>query len=124
MKRFKVLIFSLAILTISSCNKDENDNKTGFVTFGANYHVINCTTTVAIYVDGNNIGTLENPTNEILDCEQNENLTKEVSFGEHSYKVEIRPNSGTGCTKDISGTFDMIENECEKIFVDFYTIEF
>ena len=44
-----IIFIGLTILS-SSCNKDKT-NKTGFVTFGANYNIINCITTVTIYVD-------------------------------------------------------------------------
>jgi len=93
---------SFAII-FSSCNKDENDN-TGFITFGANYNIINCITTVTIYVDNTNIGTLTSYTDTISDCGEESNITKELSVGEHSYKIEIRPESGTGCMKISSST--------------------
>ncbi|MEN8122384.1 MAG: hypothetical protein ABFS35_18710 [Bacteroidota bacterium] len=94
----------------------------GFVTFGANYHIINCLSTVTVYLDGFNIGTLQNPTDTIKECGQPENITKEISTGKHYYKVEIRPKIGTGCLKDIFGTFEIEENECEKVFIDYRTI--
>ena len=115
-----IVFIGLTILS-SSCNKDKT-NKTGFVTFGANYNIINCITTVTIYVDNINIGTLKNFTDTISDCGEKSNITKELTVGEHSYKVEIRPKDGTGCTKDIYGSFTIKENECKKIFIDYKTI--
>lgn len=122
MRKFRLVISILIIFAgfviVNSCDKAENDKK-GFVTFGANYHIINCITSVTIYVDDKNIGTLENPTNSIVDCGEETNITKELTVGEHSYKVEIRPEIGSGCTKDITGTFTISENKCEKIFIDY-----
>ena len=115
-----VLFVSFALI-FSSCNKEEN-NKSGFVTFGANYNIINCISTVTIYLDDKNIGVLTSPIDTILDCGQDQNITKEVLVGNHSYKVEIRPESGTGCTKDINGSFEIKENECKKIFIDYRII--
>lgn len=125
MKKFRLVIHTLVIflglVTINSCDKADNDKK-GFVTFGANYHIINCVTTVTIYVDDKNMGTLENPANSIMDCGEESNITKELSVGEHSYKIEIRPEIGSGCTKDIMGTFTISENSCEKIFIDYLQV--
>jgi len=111
------LIILLGIIIIQSCNKVEDE--TGFVTFGANYHIINCISNVMIYVDNEKIGTLTNSTDTIIDCGEESNITKELTIGDHSYKIEIRPETGTGCTKDIIGTFTIIKNECEKIFIDY-----
>lgn len=119
-----ILIFILGISIFNSCNKDKKD-KTGFVTFGANYDIVNCISTVTIYIDNENIGTLNNPTNSIIDCGEESNITKELSIGEHSYNIEIRPENGTdgaGCMKDINGTFIVSENKCEKIFIDYLQV--
>ena len=99
------------------CHNDATDGY-GFVTFGANYHVINCISTVTVFLDRENIGDLQNPTEAINDCGEAENLTKKISVGEHTYRIEIRG----GCTNDITGTFVMSENECKKIFIDYYRI--
>jgi len=115
------LIIIIGIFVFNSCDNGENDKK-GFVTFGANYHIINCVTTVAIYLDNEYIGTLPNSTDTIIDCGMESNITKELSIGDHSYKVEIRPENGTGCTKDITGTFTVLENKCEKIFIDYLQV--
>lgn len=116
-----LIVFSGITIIFSSCDKAETDKK-GFVTLGANYHIINCISTVTIYVDNKNIGTLENPTDSISDCGEDSNITKELLIGEHTYKIEIRPESGTGCSKDINGTFTISENECEKIFIDYLQV--
>ncbi len=122
MKKYILIISTLIVLfgglILNSCNKPE-DNKTGFVTFGANYHTINCISTVTIYVDNKQIGTLTSPTDTIISCGEKFNITKELSVGEHSYKIEIRPECGTGCTKDINKTFTISENNCEKVFIDY-----
>ena len=95
-----------------------NDNKEGYVTFGANYHVINCLSTVTIFLDRENIGTLQRPVNAISECGEAGTLTKKIPIGEHTYRVEIQGN----CEKNITGTFVVSENECEKIFIDYFQI--
>lgn len=105
------------ILIFSSCNK-----KNGVVTFGANYHIINTVTNVTIYVDDVKLGTLPNSTDRITDCNEASNITKELPAGTHSYKIEIRPQSGDNNVKDINGTFTLDKDECEKIFIDYRTI--
>jgi len=95
------------------------EKKVGFVSFGANYHVINCQSTVTVFLDGEKIGALQKPVNAINDCREEGNLNRKISVGEHSYHVEIR---GDCEPKDISGTFAVSENECIKIFIDYYQI--
>ena len=99
------------------CHNDNGKGK-GYVTFGANYHVVNCISTVSIFLDSENIGTLQNPVDAISECGEEKNLTKKISVGEHTYRVEIRGS----CTKDIVGTFVVSESECKKIFIDYYQI--
>ncbi len=124
----KHLIFLTALIvffTFSSCSKKENEEEieeSGFVTFGANYNIINCITNVTIYVDDENIGTLANYTDSISECGDENCITEELAIGEHSYKVEIRPESGSGCSKDVEGTFIISQDECEKIFIDYLEI--
>ena len=115
------LILFMGIIIVSSCDK-EADKATGFVTFGANYHIINCISNVTIYVDNELIGSLTNPTDTITDCGEESNITKELTIGQHLYKVEIRPETGIGCTKDINETFTISENDCEKILIDYLKV--
>ena len=123
MKRTVLLLFVIPLFFLNvSCSKDESKN--GTVTFGANYNVINCITNVTIFVDGEKIGKLESYTAEITDCGQPGNVTKKLPVGEHTYKVEIRPEAGSVCAKDINGTFLIRENECTKVFVDYDKIKF
>ena len=118
-----ILIVSLLLtLSVSSCGEELNVQKKGSVTFGANYHMINCITTVTIFLDGKNIGTLQHCFDAIENCGKAENITKDISIGKHSYKVEIRPDIVSGCTKDITGTFEISENECKKVFIDYLQI--
>ncbi len=116
-----MLILLFGILVFNSCNEEEND-KTGFVTFGANYHIANCLSTVTIYIDDENIGTLTKPTDTIINCGEESNITKELPIGIYSYKVEIFSERGPDCTKDITGTFKIFENQCEKIFIDYLQV--
>lgn len=125
MENFRLAITTLIILLgisiFYSCDKTE-DKGTGFVTFGANYHIINCISKVTIFIDNEKVGTLTNPTDTIIDCGEESNITQELTVGDHLYKIEIRPETGTGCTKDINGTFTISENECEKIFIDYLEV--
>jgi len=116
------IILCLFLIIGFTCNKSVTPK--GTVSFGANYGVINCITSVTIYVDNNKIGVLGSTIDNITDCGQNGTITKDLSVGQHSYKVEIRPLSGIGCTKDITGTIQIVENECSKVFIDYYTIAF
>ena len=121
-KNILLIAISIIFLTISCDNDDVKE--TGTVTFGANYHAINCITYVTVYIDGTELGTLQSPTDEITECNAPENLSKELTVGKHSYLIEIRPELGTGCTKDIVGSFELDENECEKLFIDYFEIDF
>jgi hypothetical protein len=122
MKKITWLLLSTLMIIVLSCDKAET--KTGTLSVGANYGVINCPVIVTIYVDDINIGTLESPVEDISDCGQPGTLTKDLSIGQHNYKVEIRPPSGVGCTKDLTGQVQVDENECKTIFIDFHTIVF
>lgn len=117
-----LLAASFLLLLIISCSKEET--KKGTATFGANYDVINCITNVTIYIDGEKMGKLNSYTHGITECGQPENLTRELSVGQHSYEVLIRPESGSGCTKDITGNILIYENECTKVFVDYFAVDF
>jgi len=117
-----VLICGVMFISCSSDNVEKIEDRTGIVTFGANFHIINCITTVTIFLDSENIGTLQNPVDAIVDCEETGNLTKEISVGKHTYRVEIRPLLDEGCKKDIAGTLVISENECKKIFIDYLQV--
>ncbi len=84
--------------------------------------LINCISNVTIYIDNVKVGTLINPTDTIKDCGEESNITKELTVGNHSYKIEIRPETGTGCTKDINGTLTISKNKCEKVFIDYLKV--
>ncbi len=115
------LVIAFAILLFFvGCSKDRD--RSASVTFGANYHVINCITTVTVYLDGKKIGRLENYTDTLRSCEEPGNLTKDIVPGKHSYKVEVRPLEGNGCMKDIKGTFKVKDGECYKVFIDYFTL--
>jgi len=126
MKNKKLIISGLICLGLtfifSTCKDKVEEKKEGIVTFGANYHIINTPTTVTIFLDGENIGTLQKPIALINDCEEEGNITKTVEIGEHTYKIEIRSVFGEDCFKDLSGTFMIAEGECKKIFIDYSQI--
>jgi len=117
--RVFILLMVVALSLFSACEKD----KDAFVTFGANYHVIDCISYVTIYLDGKNIGQLQGYTDTIKSCGQPENITKSIVPGKHSYKIEIRPDMGVGCKKDIEGTFKVKAGECHKVFIDYFKID-
>jgi hypothetical protein len=78
---FSGLIFLGLAFLFSSCKDKIEEKKEGVVTFGANYHIISSQTTVKIFLDGKNIGTLQNPVNSIIDCGETGNLTKTILVG-------------------------------------------
>lgn len=110
-------LFMCSVLLFASCAEIKKTEK-ATVTFGANSHLVNCTSTVSIYLNGGYIGTLENSVDTIADCNETGCMTKQIAPGEHSYKIEIRG----GCIKDVYGTFTVFENECKKILVDYLQI--
>ena len=124
MKKDILLMITLIFLfgIFNSCDEME-EKKMGYVTFGANYHIIDCISNVTIYIDNEKVGTLTNFTDTIVNCGEESNITKELTVGYHSYMVDIRPETGTGCTKEVNGTFTVSENECEKIFIDYWLIQ-
>jgi len=115
-----LICFGLTFI-FSSCKEKVEEKKEGVVTFGANYHIINTPTSVTIFLDGENIGTLTNPVAIINDCGEEGNLTKKILVGEHTYQVKIRALDGNSI-KDFTGTFTVFENECKKIFIDYNQI--
>jgi hypothetical protein len=115
-----VKIIILLIFAFSSC--DENKNNNGFVTFGANFNIINCISNITIYLDDKNTGTLQNPTDTIRDCGQEDCITREISVGKHSYKIEIQPESDVLYPLHIKDSFEIKENDCKKIFIDYLTL--
>jgi hypothetical protein len=124
MKKLSFWILPLFLLLIAfTCDKIQT--KEGTVSFAANYGVINCPTTVTIYVDSKKIGVLESSLDNLSTCGQIGSLTQDISFGQHTYKAEIRSLTGVGCTKDLTGTFQLNEeNKCAKLFFDFYSFVF
>lgn len=116
----KIIVF--LILTLLGCEKDES--KTGTVSFGNNRHIVNSISHITVYVDGDRIGEIIGFTDSISDCDQIENLNIKIPVGKHVYKIEIRPDSGIGCTKELRGEFEIDENECVKIFIDYAKLNF
>ena len=130
------VVFVGFCLSVVSCNKPNQEElnfnskeeldstEKGYVTFGSNSGIINCISYITVFVDGENIGTLQGGiVDSISDCGMDGNITKEIPTGKHTYKVEIRPPNGGGCMeKDITGTFQVSENKCTKIFIDYRQI--
>lgn len=124
MKKLFILLSLISILFLgSSCKKkDSESDEKGYITFGANYGRINCLSSVTIFIDGKEVGKLTEHAEEVLECGVSGNVTKELSVGSHSYRIEIRPTNGGNCHKDISGDFTTKEGECKKVFIDFTEI--
>jgi hypothetical protein len=123
LRKVAVEMLCLVVISVvcSACYSGET--KKGYVTFGANSHVINCISQITVFLDDENIGTLQGSVDSISDCGMDGNITKEIPTGKHTYKVEIRPPNGGGCMeKDITGTFQVSENKCTKIFIDYRQI--
>ena len=112
------LLISLGLTCVFSSCGDKVEKTEAYVTFGANRHIVNCLSDVTIFLDNENIGVLEGYVDTINDCGELGTLTKKISTGEHNYKVEIRG----GCEKDVTGTFTVLENECKKVFIDYFQI--
>ena len=131
MKRNKSIIGLLICLGLAFVFSSCEDKKEAYVTFGANYHVLNCPVTVTVFLNGENIGTLQNSVDAINDCGEAGNITKKIGVGTHNFDVVAISSYDTndflyenlnginGCTKYFKGTFTVSENECKKIFFDF-----
>ena len=116
--RYLIQIKLILFIILISCNKD--NNSTSQITFGANYHVLNCGPVyVDISVDNKKIGQLTQPCDTIIECNINGNVTKETTTGFHSFKIEITG----GCEKTLTGNVKIDENECKKIFIDFFQMD-
>lgn len=118
---FLLIIAGLSVMLLfSSC--EDLFKKKATVTFGSNFHIVNCLSTVTVYLDGKNIGTLKHGVDTIYDCGEEENITKEIKAGHHAYKIRFSSESGGCADKELTGVFTVAENECEKVFIDFRTL--
>lgn len=118
-----VSIIVFCAIFLLSCEKTDSTPK-GSVTFGANNHIINCITKVVIVIDGEEVGVIPGFSDAITECGNKQNLTKGLPIGHHTYVAKIIPEHGNECRKEISGSFDLIQNECVKIFIDYQKINF
>lgn len=123
MNKSVFFLFGVLIATsIVSCNTDEVKVK-GTVMFGSNYAIINCISTVNIFIDGRHIGIIDFPVDSVPNCDLNYGFREELAVGHHNYKVEIRPPQGNGCTADVFGELDITERGCETVFINYREIE-
>lgn len=122
MKAHFYFLFVVLGPLVWSCNNDE-EKATGTVVFGANYHVIDCITNVNVFIDGKHVRTLEVFADSVPDCDYNYGIREELTVGRHSYKVEIRPDMGTGCMADVQGKLNIEEGGCETIFINYFEID-
>ncbi|MEZ5104267.1 MAG: hypothetical protein R2757_07215 [Draconibacterium sp.] len=121
MKKIVVLFVTFSVFLFFSC-KDEDSKATGTVVFGANYGIINCITTVNVFIDGKHMGQLEAPADSVPNCDVNYGIRMELLAGHYNYNVEIRPLMGSGCSKDVSGELDITEGGCETVFINYLEI--
>lgn len=122
MKKSNGLVVIFVLIFLFSCKDENNNGATGTVAFGANYHIINCITTVDVFIDGKHYGQLEGPADSVPDCMANYGLRTELETGHHAYKVEIRPLMGIGCSEDVEGELNITEGGCETVFINYLKV--
>jgi hypothetical protein len=106
----------LGIWIINGCEKSNKTDK-GNVSFGVNTHIINCIATGEVFIDDKSIGIIPGSCDAVVDCNAANTLNKEISVGKHSYKIEVKGQSGS-CCKIKEGSIDLKKNDCIKIFMD------
>ena len=123
---FKSVFFVICLLVFLSCGEDDVETNlseveaTGELTFGANSHIVNCVTSVEVFIDGESIGVIPGCVDSIGGCDLEDNLTITLTVGDYHYEVVI---SGDGdCSEGDSGSVTINENECTEVFVDYREI--
>ena len=117
MKTLFTILFLYFLLIGNGCKKEKKDEK-GNVTFGANYQTINTSVKVSISIDGIDKGALTNFCNAVVECNANGNITVELETGDHTYAVDIVEIATNGQLANLTGSFNIENEECEKIFID------
>jgi hypothetical protein len=117
MKKIGFFLLSVIFLVLITC--DKISIKKGSVSFAASYEIIDDPSTVKVFVDDINIGILVSPVDTLSNSGQSISLTKELPIGQHSYDIQIVPLSQVGCFRNLTGTFQVYENECTKVYRDF-----
>lgn len=117
-KKLFLIIISFVLTIAISCENDEEEQY-GTVTFGANYHIVNSSIKVSVIVDRKILSSTLSSTNEINECGAEGNFTYDFEPGEHSYIVKIKKENGEPYMDDLTGTFNIEAEDCEKILIDF-----
>ena len=114
----RILCFIVIILVAVSCNKNDDKEEFGQMSFASNYHIINCIAKVSVYIDDAYIADITMPSDSIIACGLDGNVTKQVNVGLHTYKVLIGENENGECYEEVTGTVQVSADECKKIFID------
>ncbi len=115
--RNMLLSLLVVVLGLVSCVKN-NDENYGQMSFASNYNIVNCALKVSVYIDDIYVGDISQPSDSIVACGLQGNVTKSVSVGEHTYKIVLSGDSDEGCSGEMTGSVQVEENECEKIFIN------
>ena len=115
-RKKSILGLILGVWIINGCEKS-NDTDKGNVSFGVNTHIINCIATGEVFIDDKSIGIIPGFCDSVVDCNSANTLNKEISVGKHSYKIEVKGQSGS-CYKIKEGSIDLKKSDCIKIFMD------
>lgn len=122
MRNAVVLLLAIVSMLLLSACEDESSEQMGTVTFGANYGIVNCPVTVEVFIESGYAGEITFTSDTLTTCDLPGNVTKELSVATYAYRVEIRPLSGTGCMKDVTGRVEIRKDHCTKVFIDFREI--
>lgn len=120
---YAIILLSLTLFI--ACGEDEIEEnlpevvKQGEITFGANSHIINCVTSVEVFINDQSIGVIPSYADSLVSCGVEGNLTKTLDVGSYTYKAVI--TGGGDCNAEESATITISENECTKVFLD-YTV--
>ncbi len=118
MKKFILSPILLAFVLFLSCESNNENEKFGQMSFASNYHIINCITKVSVYIDDVYIADITEPSDSILTCGINGNVTKQVIVGTHTYKVLIGNDENEACYKEVTGSVEISSNECKTFFIN------
>ncbi|MGI6718346.1 MAG: hypothetical protein ACOX4D_04240 [Bacteroidales bacterium] len=115
----KVILSCLVIVVCTiSCDKKENSEEFGQMSFGSNYHIVNCPVKVSVYIDDLYVGELTNPCDSIVDCGIEGNVMQSVEVGTHTYKCVLQSLDTDSCYNEVNGTVSVGKDECKKIFIN------
>lgn len=117
----KILVLIGLIFTIVSCeNNGSNDDDiigSGTVSFGSNFHLVNCVIESKVIIDGELIGSLPGSIDTIIDCSGDATLNHELLEGDYSFEIILSDQDGS-CFADTTGEFTIGKDECITIHFD------